>query len=488
MKIPSTPGITLLGLGPGSPDLLTRQAWMILESAPEIYLRTRQHPAVAEFPAQVKVHSFETLFDPDASISSISERIVEMVLELGRRPQGVLYAVPGHPLIAETTGTEIAFRARAIGLPLKVIEGLSFLEPVFSALEQSPMPQTVLIDAFELARAHVPPFSTGTPALVTQVHSPKVALQVKQTLLALYPGEHPVQLVHAAGLHDERVERLSLAAIEQSSYTGSLTALYVPPLGTETSFEGFLEIIAHLRAPDGCPWDREQTHDTLRPYLLEEAYEVLAALDDGDPQDLAEEFGDLLLQVVLHAQIASEAGTFNMADILRGIYVKIVKRHPHVFGDVKLQDAQAVLQNWERLKEAERNEAGKSDQGIFDGIAKSLPALSQAQEIQRRAARVKFDWPEIAGVIDKVHEELDEVKTAADHQARAAEIGDLLFAVVNLARWYEVDAESALRETSSRFRARFAEIEKAARDQGRSITSFSMEEMEALWQSAKRKT
>jgi tetrapyrrole methylase family protein/MazG family protein len=262
--------------------------------------------------------------------------------------------------------------------------------------------------------------------------------------------------------------------------------LYLPALAHEASFEAFQEIIAHLRAPDGCPWDREQTHTSLRPYLLEEAYEVLSALDEGDPAAMREEFGDLLLQVVLHAQIAAESGEFNMADVLRGIHVKIVQRHPHVFGDVQLEGSQAVLQNWERLKEKERVASGDHKTSMFDGIARALPALSQAEEIQRRAARVGFDWPEIQGVIAKVHEEMGEVHDAADPESRAAEIGDLLFAVVNLARWYGVDAESALREASTRFRKRFAYIEQSAKDQGRSISDLSLDEMETIWQEAKK--
>jgi tetrapyrrole methylase family protein/MazG family protein len=282
------------------------------------------------------------------------------------------------------------------------------------------------------------------------------------------------------------VESLVLDEIDRIPGLGPLSVLYLPPLEKETSFEAFQEIIAHLRAPDGCPWDREQTHASLRPYLLEEAYEVLSALDSGDPAAMREEFGDLLLQVVLHAQIASEAGEFNMAEVLRGIHTKIVKRHPHVFGDVQLKDSQAVLQNWERLKENERAESGKKLASMFAGIAKALPSLSQAEEIQRRAARVGFDWPEIQGVIDKINEEMDEVRDAPDPESQAAEIGDLLFAVVNLARWYEVDAESALREASNRFRERFASIEQSARDRGQSIADFSLEEMEALWQAAKK--
>jgi tetrapyrrole methylase family protein/MazG family protein len=260
----------------------------------------------------------------------------------------------------------------------------------------------------------------------------------------------------------------------------------MPPLGPDTSFEAFQEVIAHLRAPDGCPWDREQTHQTLRPHLLEEAYEVMSTLDSNDPGAMCEEFGDLLLQIVLHAQIASEYGEFTMSDMLRGIHTKIVNRHPHVFGDLELKEIDGVLQNWERLKSAERTANGMEEVGLLDGVAKALPALVQAEEFQKRAARVGFDWQKIQGVIDKVDEEMNEVSLALDGEARAAEIGDLLFAVVNLARWYDVDAESALREANARFRERFGRIEQAALAQDRSVSDLALDEMEALWQSAKR--
>ena len=209
-------------------------------------------------------------------------------------------------------------------------------------------------------------------------------------------------------------------------------------------------------------------------------------LDAEDVDGMQEEFGDLLLQIVLHAQIASEYGEFDMTDVLRGIHTKIVHRHPHVFGDLELRDKQGVLQNWERLKEQERAANGKAEASLLDGVALAQPALVQAEQYQRRAARVGFDWPDIQGVLDKLDEELAEVHSAQDARARAAEIGDLLFAVVNLARWNDVDPESALREANARFRKRFFHIEQAAKAQGRSISDLSIDEMEAFWQEAKR--
>ena len=479
------PGITLLGLGPGNPALLTREAWDVLSAADEIYLRTRQHPTVQGLPPNLKIFSFDHLYENGETFEEVYATIVEKVMELGKRQQGVIYAVPGDPYVAEATGLEIGRRARISGLPLRIVNGISFLEPVFSALGLDPIPRLVLIDAIELSQEHIATFPPDVPVLIAQIYSKMVAAEVKMTLNTVYPDEHPVRLVHAAGTADEIVEEIPLYEMDRSENIGLLTALYLPPLAEGTSFEAFQEIVAHLRAPDGCPWDQEQTHQSLRPHLMEEAYETLEALDSGDPAKMVEEFGDLLLQIVLNAQIASEEGDFNMADVLKGIYDKIIRRHPHVFGDVQLDGVPGVLKNWEKLKAEERKEEGKT-KGLLDGVPLALPALTQAQEYQDRAARVGFDWPEIDGVLDKINEEISEVRAATNEEELTAELGDLFFALVNLARWKKVDTESALRGTNMRFKKRFAYIENHAQAQGRKLTEMTIEEMEALWQEAKR--
>jgi tetrapyrrole methylase family protein / MazG family protein len=480
-------GIILLGLGPGNPDQLTREAWKLLSSAEEVWLRTRQHPTIAALPASVVLHSFDDLYEDGESFDQVYESIVEKVLELGRRPGGVVYAVPGHPFVAETTCPKIARLARDEGLATRVVEGLSFLEPTFSALALDPYPRLTLFDAMELSTAHVPAFPPDAPVLIAQLYSRLVASEVKMTLNAIYPDGHPVRLVHAAGTKDELVENLRLYEVDRSEHIGLLTSLYVPPLAEGTSFEAFQEIVAHLRAPDGCPWDREQTHESLRTHLMEEAYETLDALDSGDFSAIQEELGDLLLQIVLHSQIASEEGEFTVNAVIKGIYDKIVRRHPHVFGGVQLDGVQGVLQNWEKLKEAERKDNGKQEKGLLDGVPLAMPALSQAQEYQDRAARVGFDWPVVEGVLDKILEEVKEVNQATNKQELNEEIGDLFFVLVNLARWKKIDAESALRETNLKFKRRFAYVEQGAKKQGRSLSDMTLEEMDVLWEQAKRK-
>lgn len=478
-------GIVIVGLGPGDPEQLTRQAWKWLENCGEVWLRTKQHPTVARLPPGLVVQSFDPLYERSEKFEEVYATIVERVLELGRRPQGVTYAVPGHPFVAEATGPEIFKRAKAEGLSVRVIEGLSFLEPTFTALGLDPYPNLALVDALDLSTTLTPQFSPSQPVLVAQIYSRQVAANVKLTLNAVYPDEHPVRLVHAAGTDHELVEELKLYEIDRSRSIGLLTSLYLPPFAQDAAFENFQEIIARLRAPDGCPWDREQTHQTLRKHLLEETYEALAALDAEDPESIREELGDLLLQIVLHAQIGYEEGEFTMSDIIQGIAQKIVRRHPHVFGDVKVDGVNGVLQNWEKLKAGERKDNGAQKyKGSLDGVAKDFPALGQAQEVQMRAARVGFDWKWISKIGAEVMAAVQPAELVHEPEERSRVIGELLFIIAGLAQGDKVDAESALRETILHFRRRFSVMEALSHEAGRSLSEMKPEELKILWKEA----
>ena len=481
----ANPGITLLGLGPGSADLLTRQAWQILKNASEVYLRTSQHPTVDGFPGHLQVHSFDHLYENSEAFEDVYAEIVDEILALGRRPQGVIYAVPGHPFVAESTAPEIYHRAKEEGISVSVVEGLSFLEPLFTSIEIDPLPHTAIVDALTLVAGHHPPFPPSAPALIAQIYDEHIASEVKLTLMNLYPDEHPVLLVHGAGTEEEIVEELSLFEIDRSEKIGLLTSLYIPAIGSYGSFESLQEISAHLRAPEGCPWDQKQTVQSMRPHLMEEAYELLAAMDSGDYAKMQEEFGDLLLVITMLLQIISESD-FNSADVIGDISAKLIHRHPHVFGDLQVDGEEAVLKNWEQIKAKEREANGEAEKGLLDGVSIALPALTQAQEYQGRVGRVGFDWPEIQGVIDKICEEVEEIRQTPDDGARAAEMGDLLFSVVNLARWLEIDAESALREANRRFKNRFVIVEATVRDQNLDMSKMSLEQLNALWEEAKQ--
>jgi tetrapyrrole methylase family protein/MazG family protein len=246
--------------------------------------------------------------------------------------------------------------------------------------------------------------------------------------------------------------------------------------------QSLVEIIARLRAPDGCPWDKEQTHQSLRANLISECYEVLEALDEGDAAKLSEELGDLLLQIVLHAQIAKDDGDFEIGDVIESIATKIIRRHPHIFGTAKVKNAEEVMHNWEALKKAERNEG----ESMLAGVPKDMPALAYAFEISRRAVRVGFEWENIEGVIDKMAEEIKEIKDASNREEKEREFGDLLFTLVNVARWEDVDAESALREANRKFYHRFSHMEELCRRRGLNFAELSFKEKDDLWEEAKR--
>lgn len=478
--------ITIIGLGPGSPKLLTRQAWEILQSSDRIWVRTIQHPAVEELQAtlDVEIHSFDGLYERSESFEDVYSSIVGEIMRQAEGPQGVVYAVPGDPLVGEATVLALIDAAESRGIQLNIVHGISFVEPSLRLAALDALDGIFLADALDVAGAHHPPFSPDTPALIGQVYSRLVASDVKLTLMNQYPDDHMVLLIQSAGTSQGSVEVIALTELDRREMFNAMTSLIVPPLERPSAFERFQETVAHLRAPEGCPWDREQTHQSLRSHIMEEAYETLQAIDDDDMDALREELGDLLLQIVLQAQIATEEGAFQMADVIAGIHAKLVRRHPHVFGDLDVNDVDQVLHNWESLKESERANAG-SEKGVLDGVPANLPALAQAEEIQDRVVRVGFDWPAIEGVLEKVHEELEEIRAAEGQDELESELGDLLFAVVNYARWLGVDPESALRSANQRFRNRFKAIEKQAEREGKKLNGLSLAEMEMLWQAAK---
>ena len=355
----------------------------------------------------------------------------------------------------------------------------SLVTSVFEMLRFTPPSKLTLLSAQSFTLRHYPPTPPDIDTLILGIDSPDLARQVALVLRIVYADSHKVSAVGKAG-----VTETSLAGFGGADLVYPVS-LFVPSLGEGTSFEAFAEIVSHLRAPDGCPWDKEQTHATLRKHLLEESYETLSALDANDVDGMREEFGDLLLQIVLNSQIAYESGEFTMTHVTKSIYDKIVRRHPHVFGDVKLNGVDDVLTNWEKLKEKERG-GKKEDKGILDGVPAALPALNQAQEYQDRAARVGFDWSEIDDVLEKVREEIEEIKAAENLEQVKGELGDLFFVLVNLSRWREVDAESALREANLKFKRRFGYVEKSAKAQGRNLSDMTLEEMDAFWDEAKK--
>ncbi len=257
---------------------------------------------------------------------------------------------------------------------------------------------------------------------------------------------------------------------------------------TGDRFEELVRLMARLRAPDGCPWDRKQTFDTIKTYLLEETYEVMDAIDRRDWPELTEELGDLMLQPVFFAQMAAEEGRFTIADSLEAINQKLIRRHPHIFGEVVAEDAEAVKRNWDQIKAEEKAGKGQASQGVLDGVSRAQPALAEAAQISSKAAAKGFDWPEIGQVFDKLQEEvaeLQEARRGGDPREMEDELGDMLFVMVNLARFLKVDPEQALRKSNAKFRRRFGYVEGRLNEMGRPFENSNLDEMEMLWQEAK---
>ena len=304
---------------------------------------------------------------------------------------------------------------------------------------------------------------------------------VREILAALYPNSHRLRRL------TDQAQRPLAELDEDAIGADDWLVPALDPIDNLASPHGMAAISARLRAADGCPWDRKQTHLSLRPYLLEEAYETVDAIEHGSPADLAEELGDLLLQVILHAQFAAETGAFDLTDVYRSIAAKIVRRHPHVFGTVDVEGVEQVLSNWETIKAGERAERGKEHEGAFGGVARALPALAASREIQERASALGWDWDAIDGVRDKVAEELAELDAAGTDDDRLHELGDTLFALVNLARWMKLDPEEALRAANHRWVGRYRQVEALAAERGIDLDALSLSEKDVLWDEVKRR-
>jgi tetrapyrrole methylase family protein/MazG family protein len=475
-------GITVVGLGPGSSKYLTREAWEILSAANDIYLRTERHPAMADLPEGPKLHSFDYIYQSEQDFDSVYRNIVGKLLELGGEGD-IVYAVPGNPFVGESTVIALLKEAALHQMPVKVVSGLSFIEPVLQALGHDALDGLQVADALSVADSYYPSLHADQAVMLGQVYNRFIAGEVKQALSAIYPDQHPVSLVHMAGEKDEVVEHLPLYKIDRSDQINHLTSLFIPALPAASTVPALAETVAVLRSPNGCPWDIEQTPQSMREGFLEEAYEVLDAIDRQDNDNLREELGDMLYHIVMQAQMASEGGDFILSDVISEIETKLKRRHPHVWGDWEVNNTAEVLANWELLKKQEK---GKSEsQSLLDDILKNLPALSRSQKIQNKVGKAGFDWPDISGVYEKVVEEIDELKAAGIPEERTAELGDLLFVIVNLARHYGVEAESALREANERFEQRFRLVEGLAGQRKQNFKQMSLEEMNILWEEAK---
>lgn len=471
--------IVVVGLGPGGEQHVTLATHELIDAHRHRFLRTSRHPSAHVVPDAT---SFDDRYETASSFDAVYESIADDLVDAAARHGEVLYAVPGSPLVLERT---VRLLQRRDEIELTIEPAMSFLDVAWARLGIDPVEESVrLVDAHDFAVAAA---GERGPLLIAHAHADWVLSEVK--LAAEEAADERVIILQALGTDAERVVETSWADLDRSVHADHLTSIYVPELAAPvgSAYVRFHGLTRTLR--EQCPWDVEQTHRTLVPYLLEETYEVVDAIEElgeagvGD-ELLIEELGDLLYQIEFHATIAEQEGRFTIADVADGIHDKLVRRHPHVFGDVAVEGTDDVLANWDDIKRAEKGRTSR-----FDGIPRSLPALSYAAKVGRKAAEVGFDWPDRSGPLAKIREELDELTRAADGEGdvrTAEELGDVLFAVVNLARHLDADPELALRAAGDRFRRRFEAVETLAARRDLDLATADVGTLDLLWEEVKR--
>ncbi|WP_019123155.1 nucleoside triphosphate pyrophosphohydrolase [Brevibacillus massiliensis] len=481
--------IIVVGLGAGTLDQLPLGCYRLLKNGNRVYVRTREHPVVEQLEQEgVAVTSFDDVYERHGTFDAVYSSIAASLLDQAKQQGELVYAVPGHPLVAEKTVQLLLKEAPQQDVSVEVKGGQSFLDPLFARLQIDPIDGFALLDATSIRSEQVNPL---LHTVIAQVYDKLTASDVKLTLMEVFPDEYQVTVATAIGVSGlERIESIPLFELDRVEHLGNLSLVYVPPTQEQAvlnrQFYTLKRIVETLRSPEGCPWDREQTHSSIRKNLIEETYEVLETIDDDDPDAMCEELGDLLLQIMLHAQMAAEDGFFTVEDIVAGLNEKLIRRHPHVFGEGGASNADEALANWQEIKAQEKAARGQdiNAQSKLAGIPRDLPALMYAYKLQKKAAAVGFDWDQIADVYKKIEEEYRELREA-DPAEQAGELGDLLFAVVNLARFLKIDPEEALALTNRKFTNRFSYIEQKLRESNRTFEQTDLAEMDKWWEEAK---
>ena len=478
--------LKIMGLGPGAYEALTIGALKELKNNKNIYFRTEKHPTVDFLKDEgIKFESYDHAYEKYDSFDDVYKYIAEDLITKIKDDEDLIYAVPGHPLVAEKSVVNLIELCKENNIQYEVLPAVSFVDAMMEALQVDPIEGVKIIDAFDM-KNQILDKRVGT--IITQVYNNFIASEVKLRLLEGYEDDTEIIFVRAAGVEGlESIRKIPLYELDWQEDIDYLTSIYIPKdLGNKKDFQDLLDIIETLRNPGGCPWDREQTHESLKSALLEECYEVIDAIENKDEDALIEELGDVLLQVVFHASIGKEDGYFDIMDVIGGISNKMINRHPHVFGNEEANTSEQVLVNWDEIKKEEKGIKTLTEE--MQNIAKSLPATTRAYKVQKKAKKVGFDWDDVNCAMDKVKEELNEIKevyNCEDKSIIEGEVGDLLFACINVARFLEVDGELALDKTIKKFIKRFSYIENEAIKNNKNLKDMTLEEMDKLWEEAK---
>lgn len=478
--------IKVVGLGPGAFDAITVGTLELLKRSKNVFLRTNKHPTV-EFLQKNKINfetyddKYESLDNFDQVYSSIAKDLINKHNLLG----DIVYAVPGHPLVAERSVKLLLELCKENGIQVDILPAVSFIDAVMEALKLDPIEGIKIIDAFDIKNQKMDK-RTGT--ILTQVYNKFIASEVKLSLLEYYNDDTEIYFIRAAGIKgSESIRKMPLFELDRQEDIDYLTSIYIPKnLNSTKDFNDLLNIMEILRGENGCPWDREQSHESIKRSLIEESYEAVEAIDKNDENMMIEELGDVLFQIVFHAQIGKEDGFFDISDVIKSICTKMINRHPHVFGSVKVKDSEQVIDNWDKIKVKEQGHKTYTDE--LKHVPKNFPALIRAEKVQKKAAKVGFDWDKVEDAMGKVLEEFYEVKNVYNGKNKdkiIEELGDLTFSVVNVARFLDIDLENALNYTIDKFIKRFEFIELKATEANRNLCDMTLKEMDALWNEAK---
>ncbi|WP_347239812.1 nucleoside triphosphate pyrophosphohydrolase [Polycladospora coralii] len=476
--------IIIVGLGFGDENALTLGVLKQLQSGGELWLRTVKHPVVAWLDQEgIPFQTFDSIYEEATDFETVYQEIsLQLITRASKINTPILYAVPGHPMVAEQSVQLLLQSGEKNGVYVDVQGGNSFLDPAFTRLGIDPIEGFQLLDGNAFSPAYINPEGH---VLIGQVYSSFVASEIKLNLMEIYPEDYEVKVVTALGIDGlEKMTTLPLYELDRVGHFTDLTSVYIPPVQEAEDlyrhFSYLEELIAYLRSPEGCPWDQKQTHDSLKPYLIEEVYEFLEAVHQEDDEAMSDELGDVLLQVMLHAQIAKEAGYFDVHDVIQRLNEKMVRRHPHVFAKHTEEPS-----SWDEIKIQERG--GATPDSILDGIPKDSPMLLRSYELSKKAAKVGFDWQSINGVWAKVDEELKELQEAESLTHIEEEYGDLLFVMTSLARFLKINPEIALLHACKKFEARFGYVEDQVRVRDQDWADFTQDQLEQWWLEAKTK-
>lgn len=479
--------IIITGLGPADYDSLTIRTAKILKSAKCLILRTKKHPLVNDLIKEgIEFISCDDIYESSDDFEEVYEKISHRVLDASLKNPEVVYAVPGHPLTYEKSVQLIIERAKGLA-EVQLESAISFIDAVSVALKIDLSSGLKIIDGLRLGEQK-PDVDSGN--IITQVYNNFIASEVKLELMNYYRDEQDICIVRGAGAKGlESIQWVMLHELDKIGSMDYLTSVYIPKVKENkkySSMDDLVSIIKVLRGENGCPWDKKQDHNTLKPYLIEECYEAIEAIDNKDIEAMIEELGDVLLQVLLHAQIGEEDEEFDLKDVMTVLNNKLINRHPHVFGNRSVSSEVGAKKSWEESKKEEKGFKRYTD--MLQGIPRAMPSLTRSYKIQEKAALAGFDWDDVTGAMDKVDEELCELKEvykSVENDKIVEETGDLLFAVVNVARFLKIQPELALKATIEKFINRFKIMEEMALSLGKNLDIMTLHEMDLLWNRAK---